>query len=110
MEVDVTIQVPDGGSYRSIGGLDVSGRAPLVAITTPVAVGEDCWHVSYAEFDFAPVYRTIPIEYTSNTPVRISITTDIDFRNSASQMYAGGMPDETLYVETYIDRLSVRVH
>lgn len=110
LEIDVVIEVPVGGFYQRVDGLSVSESVRLEAPQTPVSVGEDCRHMSYAGFDFEPEYRTIPIEYGSNTPVRVSITTNVDFENSAIVAYAGHRPAETLFVETYIDRLSVRVN
>lgn len=108
--IDVLMEVPVGGTYQVVDGLSVSGIAQLKALQTPVSVGEDCRHMSYAGFDFAPEYRTIPINYGSNTPIRVSITTTVDFENGAFPEYAGARPAETMFVETFIDRLSVRVH
>ena len=106
----VDIRVPVAGSYQRIGGLSVGDFTPLVAAQTPITVGEDCRHVSYAEWDFAPEFRTIPIQYTSSSPILIEVWSSITFYGGADAVYAGRAPNETMYVETMIERLSVRVN
>ena len=110
MYVRVIIEVPGSGGYTTLGGLSVRDSVQLQATNVPRTVGGDCRHVSHAEFDFDPEFRTIPIVYSSNMPVRISITTSVDFVNTNTQMYAGVLPKETMFVETIIDRLVVKVH
>lgn len=111
MDIDVVIEVPGvGGTYQMVGGLSVSDNTQLEAERVPTTIGEDCRHNSYAEFEFDPQFRTIPISYSSNMPVRITIMTDVDFSGSSAPVYAGRYPTETINVETIIDRLSVRVH
>ena len=106
----VDIEVPVAGGYQRIGGLSVSDLTPLVAAQTPITVGEDCRHVSYAEWDFAPEYRTIPIQHTSSTPILIKVQSTITFYGGMDAVYANSRPDETMHVETTIERLSVRVN
>lgn len=110
MTVYVDIWAPVGGTYERVAGLGARDHIPLSAPRPPVTVGEDCMHISYAEFDFDPEYRTIPVTLGSNTPVKISVTTSVDFGGGAAPVYAGRLPSETLHVETVLDRLSVRVH
>ena len=107
----VDIQVPAvGGSYHSIGGLSVAGTESLEPHMLPSTVGADCMEIADIEFDFDPEYRTMPIEYQSNTPVRIAITADVDFDFSSRPDYADSLADETIFVEVHIQRLSLRVN
>ena len=110
MTVYVDVWAPVDGAYERVAGLGARDHIPLSAPRPPVTVGEDCMHISHAEFDFEPEYRTIPVTLGSNTPVKISITTDVDFVGGAAPVYAGRLPVETIHVETVLDRLSVRVH
>ena len=109
--INVDIQVPAvGGSYHSIGGLSVADSDPLTARMLPSTIGADCMEVADVEFDFDPEYRTLPIEYQANTPVRITITTTATFSDSSRPEYADVVADETIFVETHIQRLSLRVN
>jgi hypothetical protein len=110
-QVDVTIDVPTPSGYVTIGGLNAVARAPLQAAQTPITIGSDCRHLSYAEWDFPAEFRTMPIQYRSDTPITINIVSHITFHNGVTAIYAGLPPTtETMYVETMIDRLSVRVN
>ena len=110
MAVRVDIMVPTDGGYGRVAGLDAWDSARLSAPRPPATVGEDCMHISYAEFDFVPEHRTFPVDLGANTKVHITITASVDFGGGAPPQYAGGYPRETIHVETVLDRLTVRVH
>ncbi len=110
MTVYVQIEVPTAGGYVTLDRMSASHTTRLAAATAPTTIGEDCRHVSYAEFDFDPEFRTIPLEYASNAPVRITITADVDFAHGSPPQYAGRLPVETMHVEVVIDRLSMKAH
>ena len=109
MSVSVNVQAPVDGAYQTVGGLSASEISTLSAPRPPVTVGGDCMHVSYAEFDFDPEYRTIPVTLGPNTPVLINIKTSVNFANGAAPVYAGSTPAETMHVETILDKLLVGV-
>lgn len=110
IDINVDVQVPTGGTYTTIDGLQAKGLVPIGAIYAPFSHGSDCRHVSEAVIDFEPIHHTLPIEYSSNMPVRIDIKTQVTFISSNPHHYAGNLPKETMYVETFIERLSFRVH
>ena len=111
MTVYAQIEVPSvGGGYVTLDGMSASHTTRLGAVTAPATVGEDCRHVSYAEFDFDPEFRTIPLEYASNAPVRVTITAAVNFDHGSPPQYAGRLPVETMHVETVIERLSMKAH
>lgn len=108
--VVVEISIPAIGGYQTIDGLDFVGRAPLEAAQTPITVGSDCMHKSYVEWDFDAEHRTIPIQYSGGATIPVKIKSSIYFSDGTDVSYAGHRPDETLYAETIIERLSVRMH
>ena len=110
--VDVTIMIPAlSGTFERIGGLSAVGTAPLQAAQTPITVGADCRHLSYAEWDFPLEFRTIPIRHAGGEPITINVVSHITFLNGNKPAeYAGHRVTETMHVETMIDRLSVRVN
>ena len=112
VRVYVEIDAPKAGGYERV---DVPIGRGYNALTErdgflPTTMGADCIEQLAVTWDFRPTFRTIPIEYDSNTPVNISIETYVWLSDTGIPAYADGLADETIYVETYIDRLSVRVH
>lgn len=79
--------------------------------TLPVTVGKDCMENTYVHFRPELVFDTAPIEYASNMPVEILVKTHVRFGHMSAPAY-GGSPilDETIYVETFIDRLALGVN
>lgn len=111
--VVANIQIPSvGGGYETVDIPVMSGTAPLTADGghLPMTVGANCMEHAVVTWDFDPVYKTIPIEYGGNEPVSITVQTRVDLTNFKIPAYANSLADETIFIETYIDRLSMRVH
>lgn len=113
VRINVEIQAPvAGGGYQTVGVLGGIGTAIMGASDghLPMTVGTDCMERVSVSWDFDPRFHTIPLEYQSNTPMNISVETQVWFTSSTNPQFAGQLADETIHVETFIDRLSVRMH
>ena len=112
VRVYVEIDVPKAGGYERLN-IPVARGANLLTEHDgflPTTIGADCMEQLNATWNFPPSFHTIPVEYDSNTPVKIHIETYAWLADTVRPLFAGHAPDETIYVETYIDRLAVRVN
>ena len=113
VRVDVDVQAPAaGGTYRTVSAIAAAGQGTLTAEygNLPKTVGSDCVERLSMRWDFDPKFYTIPIEYQSNTPMNILVETSVWLTGYGWPEYANSIGDETIHIETFIDRLSVRVH
>ncbi len=104
--VTVNVNVPGSNDYNE----QFFHEVPLSASPAPTSVGEDCRHVSIAEFQYPAEFKTIPLTYGSNADIKVTVETKVVFAHGSSPLYAGGSPTETLYVETILEQLTLVVN